>query len=221
MAIISDHLTLASHSFTLGTHFENDDDSIEELITSTRCSSAFSDMKRAVSNVEYDNRDNSVVYRKSDIEDSTTDNTVTGGGNKADMDDNAKLVMQDLAPTDECSVSDFNNPRNILNLEDSPVPQLHSKGHHGHQKASSHVGHNANKVVNLGVYDLPTSRQTIKANASTYTVESSAEIQIDMIYWQKMLNWLTIHHFDHHGDTAKDHAKWVVIGKKHALKKYD
>ena len=215
MAIISDHLTLASHSFTLGTHFENDDDSIEELITSTRCSSAFSDMKRAVSNVEYDNRDNTDhrVYRKSDIEDSTTtntDNTVTNI--KADMDrhheHNAKL-MQDLAPTDECSVSDFNNPRNILNLEDSPVPQLHSKGH---QKAS-HVGHNANKVVNLGVYDLPTSRQTIKANASTYTVESSAEIQIDMIYWQKMLNWLTIHHFDHHGDTAKDHAKWVVIGK--------
>ena len=213
MAIISDHLTLASHSFTLGT-LENDDDSIEELITSTRCSSAFSDMKRAVSNVEYDNRDNSVVYRKSDIEDSTTDNTVTGGGNKADMDDNAKLVMQDLAPTDECSVSDFNNPRNILNLEDSPVPQLSSKGHHhGHQKlASSHGGggSNANKV-NVGVYDLPTSRQTIKANASTYTVESSADISIDMIYWQKMLNWLTIHHFDHHGDTAKDHAKWVVI----------
>ena len=188
MAIISDHLTLASHSFTLGT-LENDDDSIEELITSTRCSSAFSDMKRAVSNVEYDRE----VYRKSDIEDS--DNTVT----KADMDE-AKL-MQDLAPTDECSVSDFNNPRNILNLEDSPVPQPK-----GHQKASG--SSNANKV---GVYDLPTSRQTIKANASTYTVESSAEIQIDMIYWQKMLNWLTIHHFDHHGDTAKDHAKWVVI----------
>lgn len=51
----------------------------------------------------------------------------------------------------------------------------------------------------------------MQANASSYTVESSAEIQIDMMYWQKMLHWLTIHHFDHHGEHAKDHAKWVVI----------
>ena len=51
----------------------------------------------------------------------------------------------------------------------------------------------------------------IKANASSYTVESSSEIQIDMIYWQKMLHWLTVHHFDDHKEQAKDHAKWVVI----------
>ena len=35
-----------------------------------------------------------------------------------------KLVMQDLAPTDECSVSDFNNPRNILNLTISASPTV-------------------------------------------------------------------------------------------------
>ena len=175
VAIISDHLTLASHSFAIGA-LDNDDESLEELITSTRCSSAFSDMKRAVSNVEYDRE----IFRKSDIVD------------KPEMDE-AKL-MQELAPAEECSVSEFNDPKNILNLADSPVPQPK-----GSRKESK------------GVYDLPTSRQTIKANASTYTVESSADIQIDMLYWQKMLNWLTINHFDHHGDHAKDHAKWVVI----------
>ena len=31
------------------------------------------------------------------------------------------------------------------------------------------------------------------------------------IYWQKMLHWLTVHHFDDAKEQAKDHAKWVVI----------
>ena len=89
-------------------------------------------MKRAVSNVEYDRGE---IFRKSDIVD-----------NKPEMDE-AKL-MQELAPAEECSVSEFNDPKNILNLADSPVPQPK-----GSRKESK------------GVYDLPTSRQTIKANA--------------------------------------------------------
>ena len=49
-AVITDHLTLASQSFT-GLE-ANDDESIEDMITSTRCSSAFSDVKRVMSSVE-------------------------------------------------------------------------------------------------------------------------------------------------------------------------
>ena len=188
VAIISDHLTLASHSFTVG-NYDNDDESMEELITSTRCSSAFSDMKRAVSNVEYDRSE--VVFRKSDI--------VTEKSNGIAMDE-AKL-MKELAP-DETSECGGNDPKNILNLADSPIPV---------EKPVSRKSSHQAKSSKQGVFDLPTSRQTIKANSSSYTVESSADIQIDMMYWQKMLNWLTVNHFDGHGDNAKDHAKWVVI----------
>ena len=171
VAIISDHLTLASQSFS-GMQ-ENDDDSIEELITSTRCSSAFS--QKVVSSVDYDKDPEIPEYRKSDLKDL-----------KEDTFEEKLKMMQDMMPTDQDSVADM---KNILNLSDEP------------------------KILNSGekVFDLPTSRQTIKANASSYTVESSAEIQIDMMYWQKMLHWLTVHHFDHHKNLAKDHAKWVVI----------
>ena len=78
--------------------------------------------------------------------------------------------LEKLAPI--MDDDDPNSIKNILNLSDSPTPQKKE------------------------VFELPTSRQTIKNNASSYTVESSAEIQIDMIYWQKMLHWLTTNFFD-------------------------
>ncbi len=195
IAIISDHLTLASQSFS---GIDLDDDSIEELITSTRCSSAFSDVKRQVGSVDYDRESTSHLdegpsFRRTDI--------------IVDKEDKISN-MQDFVPTEH----DAYEPKNILNLSDSPVPMISKKSRQASgaaKESSSGGGKNAKNSSN--VFDLPTSRQTIKANASSYTVESSAEIHIDMMYWQKMLQWLTIHHFDHHGDHAKDHAKWVVI----------
>ena len=194
VAIISDHLTLASQSFT-GMQDAVDDESVmEELISSTRCSSAFSDVKRVVSNVDYEKEaSHRSDYRRSDI--IVKEDTI---------EDKLKL-MQDMLPTEDAT--DF-NPRNILNLSDSPVPKS--------SRQESSLGRSSDcrssdKSKNDHVFDLPTSRQTIKANASSYTVESSSEIQIDMIYWQKMLHWLTVHHFDDHKEQAKDHAKWVVI----------
>ena len=99
-------------------------------------------------------------YRKSDLIIKEDD---------SDAEKSKVKMMQDLAPTDE--VNDYDQPRNILNISDSPVP-----------KSRQVSGNSENQVSNQSkkVYDLPTSRQTIKANASTYTVESSAEIQIDM-----------------------------------------
>ena len=99
-------------------------------------------------------------YRKSDLIIKEED---------SDAEKSKVKMMQDLAPTDE--VNDYDQPRNILNISDSPVP-----------KSRQVSGNSENQVSNQSkkVYDLPTSRQTIKANASTYTVESSAEIQIDM-----------------------------------------
>ena len=217
IAIISDHLTLASQSFQ-GNVDPQDDESIEDLITSTRCSSAFSNhdppaatsaVKRVVSNVDYEKdhhfRSNQ-AYRRSDIivkEDS--------------MEDKIKM-MQEMVPTDD---NDDYDSRNILNLSDSPLP---TNGGSKSRQASAERSRPlmmqpsvpssvaSSTIQKKGqVFDLPTSRQTIKANASSYTVESSSEIQIDMLYWQKMLHWLTVHHFDHHKDHAKDHAKWVVI----------
>ena len=125
------------------------------MITSTRCSSAFSDVKRVMSSVDHVEK-----YRKSDLIIKEDD---------SDAEKSKVKMMQDLAPTDE--VNDYDQPRNILNISDSPVP-----------KSIQVSGNSENQVSNQSkkVYDLPTSRQTIKANASTYTVESSAEIQIDM-----------------------------------------
>ena len=186
-------MTLASQSFT---GMDVDEESVmEELISSTRCSSAFSDVKRVVSHVEYE-KEGSVhsEYRRSDI--SVKEDT---------MEEKLKL-MQDMLPTD--NANDF-NPRNILNLSDSPIPP---KSRQESVEDGIEVKHRTHdKPKKDHVFDLPTSRQTIKANASSYTVESSSEIQIDMIYWQKMLHWLTVHHFDDHKEQAKDHAKWVVI----------
>jgi hypothetical protein len=190
VAVISDHLTLASQSFA---GLELDDESMEELITSTRCSSAFSDVKRIVSNVEYDQEAVTVgganKYRKSDI------------AIVKEMQHHEQNTMHDLAPMDDY-MNDYSggDPKNILNLSDSPLPS-------GNKSRTC----SGEKKKTAGVFDLPTSRQTIKANADSYTVESSADIQIDMIYWQRMLHWLTIHHFDDFNENAKHHAKWVVV----------
>lgn len=182
--VISHHLTVASQSFSGGINLsiEPDDMSMEELISSTRCSSAFSDAKRVVTNVEYDKE--TYVYRNSDV-------VVV----KEDLEDKMTM-MRELEPIDDCSMSEY-EPKNILNLSDSPV--------------AGKMRHQAVDPKKAKTFDLPTSRQTIKNNASSYTVESSAEIQIDMIYWQKMLHWLTVNHFDDARENAKDHAKWVVI----------
>lgn len=132
IAVISDHLTLASQSFNVN---DADDDSIEELITSTRCSSAFSDVKRVVGSVDYDKDDKpssrNEEYRRSDIIEDTLEEKLK--------------QMQTLIPEEDVQ----ENNENILNLCDSPVPPP--------KKANKPSGNDKKNV-----YDLPTSRQTIK-----------------------------------------------------------
>lgn len=138
IAVISDHLTLASQSFNV---HDADDDSIEELITSTRCSSAFSDVKRVVGSVDYD-KDDKIIrneeYRRSDI--------VV----KEETLEEKLKQMQTFMPEDE-NEDEENDPKNILNLCDSPVPP---------PKKANKQPSSGNEKKN--VYDLPTSRQTIK-----------------------------------------------------------
>ncbi len=123
-----------------------------------------------------------VEYERSTLDTKKTDFNIEEVTTEDDMD-----KMAPILDDDDDFTGGGDNVRNILNLSDSPVPKKKD------------------------VFELPTSRQTIKANAATYTVKSSADIQIDMIYWQKMLYWLTTNFFDDFEDEAKDHAKWVVI----------